>query len=167
MTPKGTSSAGAGELVGSVDGYDLLEYGESVSQYGLYRDGEAVTIGVTASEEDAREIATERTFGGLPEDVQQLIDRVGFETVASLNFDLAEGSELTGEGVAYAVHGETTTARYARLNSDVSTEEFRQLYGTDIDALFGDRRARGSGPVGGRHRRHRACWLHPRSVPLR
>jgi len=55
VTSQGISTADAGESIGTVDGYGLLEYGDSDgdsdSQYGLYRDGEAVTIGVAAPEE--------------------------------------------------------------------------------------------------------------------
>lgn len=122
------------ESLGTVDEYELIGYGED--QYGLYRDGEAVAVSFAPSEDVVRDIVTNRSESPskLSDDVQQLLDRTGFETTASVSFQSANGTGFTGSGFGYTVDGETTTARFAHLNGSLSLDQLRDL-GDDIEAL--------------------------------
>lgn len=67
--------------------------------------------------------------------VLELVDHVGFDTTANVEFQLDETrAELTGAGFGYTVHGETTTVRYATLNGERSRESLVE-FGETIDAL--------------------------------
>lgn len=123
-----------GTSVGSVDGYELVAYEED--QYGLYRDGEVANLDFVASEGEVRNIVAERTdsSSGLADSVRDLVDRIGFETTASVDFKSHDGTEFTGHGYGYSVDGETTTVRHAHLNGDLSLDDYRE-FGGEIDAL--------------------------------
>lgn len=123
-----------GEPIGTADEYELVAYDED--RYGLYRDGEAVNVDFAASEDAVRNLVADReqSPSNLADSVQQLIDRVGFGTTASVNFETADGTVFTGTGIGYTVNGETTTARWVRLNGEMSLDQLRG-FGEDIDAL--------------------------------
>jgi len=125
---------GDDELLGTVDEYELVAYDEG--RYGLYRDGEAVTVDFAGSEDVVRDLVADRAESpsNLADSVQQLIDRVGFGTTASVNFETADGSEFTGTGIGYTVDDETTTVRFVHLNGDMSLDQLR-AFGNDIEAL--------------------------------
>lgn len=123
-----------GESLGAVDEYELVVYDDD--WYGLYRNGEAVTVDFAPSQEVVRNLVTDRTeySSQLADGVQQLIDCIGFETTASVSFEPMDEAGFTGTGFGYTVEDETTIARFARLNGGGSLTELREL-GNSIDAL--------------------------------
>lgn len=118
----------------TVDEYELVAYDDD--QYGLYRDGEAVFVESAASEDVVRDLVTERSKSPskLADSIQQFIDRVGFETTASVQFEPTDGTEFTGTGTGYTVDGQTTDVRYVHLNGDLSVEDLQEV-GHKIEAL--------------------------------
>lgn len=127
-------SPDGGESLGVVDEYELVAYDDD--RFGLSRDGEAVNVDFADSEDIVRDLVADRAESPskLADGVQQLIDRVGFGTTASVDFDSPDGTEFTGNGIGYTVDGETTTARFVLLNGEMSLDQLQEM-GDDIEAL--------------------------------
>ncbi|PHQ37890.1 hypothetical protein DJ69_14670 [Halorubrum persicum] len=116
--------------------FDCLQYDDS--QYGLVRDGELACLGEVEDEDTVRNIVQERSESspGLAAvgDVMDLIDAVGLDTSASVDFQVDDAGKVTGNGYGYTADGETTTVRFVRLYSDQPLSRLKELEQL-IDAL--------------------------------